>query len=165
MNRSPEESNRTKIAREFCWFALWTPVVLVSAAILIWCGCTLWTKVPAFITAEQLHQNGATYFVDMTLIRIAHVQFTRPEAPATDIELERLKELPDLTSLALREAKISDVGIDHLSRLHDLRYLVVNTQAASIDKLRRLATELPGCQIILWNSATNAESEFSRGDG
>lgn len=67
-----------------------------------------------------------------------------------DTDLEPLGDLPELNELKLSSTSISDAGLVHLERCHELRIVDLrktNVMAAGVEKLQQV---LPRC-LITWD--------------
>jgi len=67
--------------------------------------------------------------------------------PITDDELMDLSVLPNLTGLDLEGTAVSDAGLAHLSRMRNLRTVVVTRTNVSARGMEELRQKIPQCEV------------------
>lgn len=68
-----------------------------------------------------------------------------------DVDLERISNIPTLKKLSIRHSNISDEGLVHLRRMHQLDELLIeklNHPKVTETGLARLRENLPSCKIL-----------------
>ena len=87
----------------------------------------------------------------------AHAKDQHLWSPQLIVDLEPLGDLPELSGLNLSSTSISDAGLIHLERCHELRIVDLrktNVTAAGVETLQQA---LPRC-LITWDDPVTASS-------
>ena len=97
-------------------------------------------------TPEQLIAKLGGRFEANASGTIVRVDFSG--TAAVDLDLSRLRQLPDLEHLNLSRTRISNLGLYHVKSLRRLRTLDLTETAVTADGIRLIQQSLPRCRLI-----------------